>query len=271
MPCELRLQVPCAEVQNTDQEAVIAGSGAAIVCAVLAPAGPIRARLLASLFRDERSVQSEHYSILSKMFLDQMIRPAEVAQFASKLATHQLAQLPPTQAIVIADDAEAEVGKKGPETVLDRAMMEHNVLAASRVYNNIAFKGLGLLLGLKPSAAEAMARTMIQQKRLKATIDQIDNLIIFEVDTHEGGGDAAVSNVAAQAAAREDDDANNAGDEVANAPATKKWDLQIRQTLQLAEQIAARCEVLLAEGKPPASSSSAAAPPSGTGPLAASA
>lgn len=248
-------------------------SGAAIVCAVLAPAGPIRARLLASLFRDERSVQSEHYSILSKMFLDQMIRPAEVAQFASKLATHQLAQLPPMQAIVIADDAEAEVGKKGPETVLDRAMMEHNVLAASRVYNNIAFKGLGLLLGLKPSAAEAMARTMIQQKRLKATIDQIDNLIIFEVDTHEGGGDAAVSNVAAQAAAREEDDAA-AGDEVANAPATKKWDLQIRQTLQLAEQIAARCEVLLAEGKPPAStssSSSAAAPPSGTAALAASA
>ncbi|KAG0654147.1 hypothetical protein C6P46_001957 [Rhodotorula mucilaginosa] len=247
--------------------------GAAIVCAVLAPAGPIRARLLASLFRDERSVQSEHYSILYKMFLDQMIRPAEVAQFASKLATHQLAQLPPTQAIVIADDAEAEVGKKGPETVLDRAMMEHNVLAASRVYNNIAFKGLGLLLGLKPSAAEAMARTMIQQKRLKATIDQIDNLIIFEVDTHEGGGDAAVSNVAAQAAAREEDDAA-AGDEVANAPATKKWDLQIRQTLQLAEQIAARCEVLLAEGKPPAStssSSSAAAPPSGTAALAASA
>lgn len=262
------------EWQHTETEATIRDRGAAIVCAVLAPAGPIRARLLASLFRDERSVQSEHYSILSKMFLDQMIRPAEVAQFASKLATHQLAQLPPTQAIVIADDAEAEVGKKGPETVLDRAMMEHNVLAASRVYNNIAFKGLGLLLGLKPSAAEAMARTMIQQKRLKATIDQIDNLIIFEVDTHEGGGDAAVSNVAAQAAAREDDNDGAAGDEVANAPATKKWDLQIRQTLQLAEQIAARCEVLLAEGKPAApasSSSSAAAPPSGTDALAASA
>lgn len=239
-------QIVQEPLQATDARTVW-HSGAAIVCAVLAPAGPVRSRLLASLFRDERSVQSEHYSILSKMFLDQMIRPAEVSAFASKLATHQLAQLPPTQAIVIADDAEAEVGKKGPETVLDRAMMEHNVLAASRVYNNIAFKGLGLLLGLKPSAAEAMARTMIQQKRLKATIDQIDGLIIFDVDTREGG-DAAVSNVAAQAAAREDDGAD-AGDDAGAAPATKRWDLQIRQTLQLAEQIAARCEVLLAEGQ----------------------
>ncbi|GAA6009923.1 uncharacterized protein JCM10292_001037 [Rhodotorula paludigena] len=225
--------------------------GAAIICAVLAPAGPIRARLLASLYRDERSTQSDQFSILSKMFLDQMIRPDEVADFASKLRPHQLARLPPTQAVVIASDAELETGKKGPETVLDRAMMEHNVLAASRVYNNITFHGLGLLLGLRPSAAEAMARTMIQQKRLKATLDQIDNLIVFDVDAHEGGGDAATSNVAAQAAARADEDSPE--EEAASAPATKRWDLQIRQTLQLAESIAARCEVLLAEGVPDAS------------------
>ncbi|BGP26256.1 COP9 signalosome complex subunit 4 [Rhodotorula toruloides] len=227
--------------------------GAAIVCAVLAPAGPVRSRLLASLYRDERSAQSEFYPILSKMFLDQMIRPAEVEAFSSKLQTHQLAKLPPTQAVVIADDAELETGKKGPETVLDRAMMEHNVLAASRVYNNITFGGLGLLLGLRPSAAEAMARTMIQQKRLKATLDQIDGLVLFDVDTREGG-DAAVSNVAAQAAAG--DDGADREEEAGNAPATKRWDMQIRQTLQLAESIAARCEVLLAEG----GSSTASAP-----------
>lgn len=232
-------------------------SGAAIICAVLAPAGPIRSRLLASLYRDERSAQSEYHPVLSKMFLDQMIRPAEVAAFASKLQTHQLAKLPPTQAVVIADDAELETGKKGPETVLDRAMMEHNILAASRVYNNITFGGLGLLLGLRPSAAEAMARTMIQQKRLKATLDQIDGLILFDVDTREGG-DAAVSNVAAQAAAG--DDGADRDEEAGNAPATKRWDMQIRQTLQLAESIAARCEVLLAEG----ASSAAAAPVSAT-------
>ncbi|GAA5950086.1 hypothetical protein JCM21900_004591 [Sporobolomyces salmonicolor] len=222
---------------------------AAIICAVLAPAGPTRSRILSSLYRDERSSQTPHSTILSKMFLDQMIRPAEVSAFAASLQPHQLAQLPPSQAVVISSSASAETGKQGPETVLDRAMMEHNVLAASRVYNNITFDGLGLLLGLRPSAAEAMARTMIQQKRLRATLDQIDGLIVFEVDAREGDG--IVSNVVAAQAGAQDQGTDLDKDEAAGtAPATKRWDMQIRQTLQLAESVAARCEALLAEGPP---------------------
>ncbi|GAA5922692.1 hypothetical protein JCM1841_001107 [Sporobolomyces salmonicolor] len=222
---------------------------AAIICAVLAPAGPTRSRILSSLYRDERSSQTPHSTILSKMFLDQMVRPAEVSAFAASLQPHQLAQLPPSQAVVISSSASAETGKQGPETVLDRAMMEHNVLAASRVYNNITFDGLGLLLGLRPSAAEAMARTMIQQKRLRATLDQIDGLIVFEVDAREGDG--IVSNVVAAQAGAQDQGTDLDKDEAAGtAPATKRWDLQIRQTLQLAENVAARCEALLAEGPP---------------------
>ncbi|BGP18230.1 hypothetical protein JCM10213_007859 [Rhodosporidiobolus nylandii] len=233
-------------VGQIDEAERLQALAAAIICAVLAPAGPVRSRLLASLYRDERTAHTPHHAVLSKMFLDQMIRPAEVAAFASALQPHQLAQLPPTTAVVIAPEADAEEGKKGPETVLDRAMMEHNVLAASRVYNNITFSGLGLLLGLRPSAAEAMARTMIQQRRLRASIDQIDRLILFDVDSREG--DNVVSNVAQQlgAAAGEED----GREEEATAPQTKRWDMQIRQTLQLAESVAARCEVLLAEGVP---------------------
>lgn len=217
-------------------------SGGAIVCAVLAPAGPTRSRILSSLFRDERSVQTPHHTILSKMFLDQIIRPAEVAEFAKVLKTHQLAQLPPSTTIIIADDAPEEIGKKGPETVLDRAVMEHNVLSASRVYNNITFAGLGLLLELRPSAAESMARTMIQQGRLRGSLDQVEGLIVFDADTKDGDG--VVSNVAVVAGADVEEK-----EEQGTAPATKRWDLQIRQTLQLAEAVAARCEVL-ANGVP---------------------
>ncbi|ORY76849.1 hypothetical protein BCR35DRAFT_292361 [Leucosporidium creatinivorum] len=224
--------------------------GAAIICAVLAPAGPTRSRILSSLFRDERSPETEHFGILSKMFLDQMIRPDEVTHFASKLAPHQLARLAPTTGVVLAPDAELEEGKKGPETVLDRAVMEHNVLSASRVYNNITFRGLGLLLALRPSAAEAMARTMIQQGRLHASLDQSEGLIIFDAESKEGDG--VVSNVAA--AADEDEEKEEQG----TAPATKRWDLQIRQTLQLTESIAARCEALLKMGVNGASAPAAA-------------
>ena len=176
---------------------------------MLAPAGPTRSRILSSLFRDERSAQSQHYTILSKMFLDQIIRPAEVEGFSKTLQQHQLAKLPSPTTIIIADDAPEEVGKKGPETVLDRAVMEHNVLSASRIYNNITFAGLGLLLGLRPSAAEAMARTMIQQGRLKGSLDQVQGLLVFDADTKDGDG--VVSNVAAAAGA-DDEEKEEQGD-----------------------------------------------------------
>lgn len=34
--------------------------------------------------------------------------------------------------------------------VLDRAVIEHNMLATSRLYNNISFEELGALLGIGP-------------------------------------------------------------------------------------------------------------------------
>ncbi|GAA5906621.1 uncharacterized protein JCM6883_004535 [Sporobolomyces salmoneus] len=222
---------------------------AAIVCAVLAPAGPTRSRILSSLYRDERSPSTSHYSILSKMFLDHLIRPSEITSFSSSLSPHQLARLPPIQPIITPLDEPEEEGKKGPETVLDRAMMEHNILAVSRVYNNITFEGLGGLLGMRPSAAEAMARGMIQQKRLVGgSIDQIDRIIIFDVEEKEGG-DGIVSNVAQQAGGQGKEEEDGVmKEEKAHAPATKRWDLMIRQTLQLAETVAARCEALLELG-----------------------
>lgn len=221
----------------------LVNSCAAISCSILAPAGPTRSRILSALYRDERSAQTPFYSILAKMFLDQLIRPTEIAPFASSLRTHQLAKLAPTQAVKLAEDAELEQGKKGPETVLDRAMMEHNVLACSRVYNNITFKGLGLLLDLRPSAAEQMARTMIQQGRLRASLDQVEELIIFDVETREGDG--VVSNVAQAGAGSGMEDEEK--EEQAAAPASRRFDLHIRQTLQATEMIAARCEALLAQ------------------------
>lgn len=215
---------------------------AAITCAVLAPAGPNRSRILSNLYRDERSASTPHHTILSKMFLDQIIRPSEVTEFASTLKPHQLARLPSTSLVVVDDEEEDGMagGKKGPETVLDRAVMEHNVLSASKIYNNITFKGLGLLLSLTPSAAEALARNMIQQKRLLATLDQVDGLLLFDDDTVQEG---MVANVAANSLDAE----GGEEEELAEAKLTKQWDRQIRGTLQLVESIAARCEVLLGE------------------------
>lgn len=184
--------------------------------------------MLASLYRDERSAELPTYNILSKMFLDHILRPAEVKEFEGTLKSHQLARIAISSNDQLAsaiDDGSTSVNESntstrtGPSTVLDRAVMEHNLLASSNIYNNITFRGLGALLDLTPGAAETMARKMIEQGRLRGSIDQVDQLIWFEErveDDAQGkaGGLGDVEQVT----------------EDTGAPFTKRWDNQIRMT-----------------------------------------
>ena len=142
---------------------------AAIKTAVLAPAGPQRSKTLGRLYKDERSTETEEYGILEKMFLDRLLSQSEVDTFAASLLPHQLAST--------ADGS----------TVLSRAVVEHNLLAASKLYDNISTTALAQILGLKDSKnetaaekAEDYAAKMVEQARLKAEIDQIDGVITFQ-------------------------------------------------------------------------------------------
>lgn len=208
---------------------------AAVKCAILGPAGPQRSRLLATLYRDDRSQDLDHYPILAATFLDHIIRPEQVADFAATLSPHQLAKLSsagftaPAGPGASSSSSSSVNAKSAPETVLDRAVMEHNLLAASRLYSNITFDGLGVLLSLTPFAAEAMARTMIQQGRLKGTLDQVERLITFDAAEREVEG--AVSNVAAAGEAQEQDH------DAVHAPETLRWDRQIRTAAQAVEDL----------------------------------
>ena len=74
---------------------------------------------------------------------------AQVAAFAQGLRPHQKA--------VTADGS----------TVLERAVVEHNLAAASRLYLNIYFAELGALLGVPAERAEAVASRMIAENRLQ--------------------------------------------------------------------------------------------------------
>ena len=211
---------------------------AAVTCAVLAPAGPNRARVLASLHRDERTALLPHYNILSKMYLDHIIRPLEIKGFEATLRPHQLARIAQSSSDKLSSAISAESiddsmtedrdrdlnevvsTRTGPSTVLDRAVMEHNLLSSSKIYNNITFAGLGALLDLTPGAAETMARKMIEQKRLRASIDQVERLIWFEART-----DDEVAQGKAGGLGDVDQEEENTG-----APFTKRWDMQIRQS-----------------------------------------
>lgn len=134
----------------------------ALNCAILAPAGQQRSRMLATLFKDERCQLLPAYGILEKMYLDRIIRSDEMHEFARQLMPHQKA--------VTADGS----------NILSRAVTEHNLLSASKLYNNIKFSELGALLEVPYQMAEKIASQMIGEGRMKGYIDQIDEIVYFE-------------------------------------------------------------------------------------------
>ena len=89
----------------------------------------------------------------------------EVAAFAATLVPHQKALL------------------EDGSTVLDRAVVEHNMLAVSKLYTNISFEQLGALLDIDSEKAERIAAKMLVEHRLEGHIDQCDELLHF---TQEG-------------------------------------------------------------------------------------
>ncbi|CAI6000522.1 unnamed protein product [Closterium sp. NIES-65] len=90
-----------------------------------------------------------------QVYLERILRSPEVEAFAKELKPHQKAVLP------------------GGSTVLDRAVIEHNLLSASKLYTNISFEELGALLGIAPHTAEKVAARMISEDRMKGSIDQV--------------------------------------------------------------------------------------------------
>ena len=78
----------------------------------------------------------------------------QVAQFAAGLKEHQTA-----------------AGADGL-TVLTRAVIEHNLLAVSKLYTNIRTADLGSLLGIDGARAEKIAASMFNEDRMKGCIDQ---------------------------------------------------------------------------------------------------
>lgn len=153
--------------EEINEEALGQALSAAVTCTILAGAGPQRSRVLATLYKDERCSKLKIYPILQKVYLERILRKPEIDAFAEELKPHQKALLPDNF------------------TVLDRAMIEHNLLSASKLYTNISFDELGTLLGIPPPKAEKIASRMIYEDRMKGSIDQVEAIIHFDDDTEE--------------------------------------------------------------------------------------
>jgi len=134
----------------------------AVTCAILAAAGPDRTRILSLLYADDRASQLPNFQMLERMLKERVIRAGEVEKFEKLLASHQKAT-----------DGDGN-------TVLSKAIMEHNMRAASKIYHNITFTELGVLLDISALKAEALARKMIEGQQMEGTIDQVEGVIEFE-------------------------------------------------------------------------------------------
>jgi len=135
---------------------------AGVRCAVLSPAGPQRSRLLAMYYKDDKAPQLDSYTVLEKMFLERILKKEEIQAFSNTLLPHQKAIM------------------SGGKTILEQAVIEHNLLAASKVYNNITFDELATLLDVTPDLAEKIGSKMISEERLVGSINQSARLLYFK-------------------------------------------------------------------------------------------
>lgn len=95
--------------------------------------------------------------------MSHIIKSADVKEFEEKhLEEHQRA-----------------VGEDG-YTVLQRALLEHNILVLSKIYMNISFVQIGKFLDIDPRKAENIIGEMISENRIRAQLDQATSSIEFE-------------------------------------------------------------------------------------------
>ena len=162
-----------SKVENDDVDAsdLMELLGKAVTCTLLAKAGPQRSRFMGLLYKDERvqglehvAGMSSHAAVLAKMYTEQFLQAEELSTFEASLKPHQ--------------QATTSEGY----TIMEKAMMEHNMHAAGKIYDNIHVSELGHLLKMSPQQAEKMAAKMINEGRLRASIDQVEGLLEFEED-----------------------------------------------------------------------------------------
>lgn len=156
-----------------DSDDLLQMLGRAATCAILS-SGPQRQRVLALVYKDSRlnqldSIQSfeGHSTILKKMYKHQVLKKDELVKFEASLAPHQKA--------VMGDGL----------TIIERAVLEHNMIAVSKLYRSIYFTELGRILGVDTIKAEKIAANMIMSDVLNGTIDQVEGLLNFVTDQSE--------------------------------------------------------------------------------------
>ena len=104
-----------------------------------------------------------HSEVLTKMYMNQVLRKDEaLLKFEKGLPLHAQA--------VMGDGL----------TIIERAVLEHNMVAVSKIYASIYFTELGKLLGVEADKAERVAAKMVMDGSIHASIDEVDGILSFQ-------------------------------------------------------------------------------------------
>ena len=118
---------------------------------------------LKNLYNDERTKTINNRYILETMYNEMVIGKDMVDKFAQSLKDHQKS--------LTADNS---------TSVLEKAVLEHNIQVVSHIYTKISFSGLGRFLGITPKMAETLIAKMVGEKRIEAILDQAKEVIEFK-------------------------------------------------------------------------------------------
>lgn len=111
------------------------------------------------------------------MFRNQILGKEELTKFESSLQPHQQA--------VMGDGL----------TIMERSVVEHNMIAVSKIYETIYFSELAIVLGVSSERAEKIAANLIMEGSLVGSIDQVEEIVEFDnEDMAQSNWDRSISN-----------------------------------------------------------------------------
>ncbi len=177
-------------LSQTDDGNVVEGDllmllGKAVTCAVLAPSGAQRTKVLGLVAADERLAGLDgldgftgHARVARKMKKMEIIRPGDMREFTNSLQPHQNVKM--------ADGM----------TVVQRAVVEHNMVAIGRVYGSIRLVDLGEILDIDGVKAMGIAAKLIGSGAFGGSIDEVDGLLTFEEANPSDASSSIIADVA---------------------------------------------------------------------------
>lgn len=143
----------------------------AMTCAILSPAGNAKFKIMGVLYKDNRTQGiSPQYELLDKFYMGHMIKYTDYKDYEKEnLEDHQRVR-----------------GEDG-QTVLQRAIIEHNILILAKIYLNVSFTQIGKCLDIDSRKAESILSDMVNENRINCTLDQMTNTVEFNAQTQSAG------------------------------------------------------------------------------------